>query len=124
VKAEKFLGSTPSPGNLLKIKHVTTWVSFSRQNFIVDKTEKYSTLLAESLAESTSLKTTPAGSDSELGPGNVDDDDYEPDQVNTKLCCKIISLFKKISNLFLQSGLVVSSPPAELRVVRSNPARL
>ncbi len=50
------------------------------QNFIVDKTEKYTTLLAESLAESTSMKTTPAASDSELGAGG-DDDEYQPDQV-------------------------------------------
>ena len=48
----------------------------------MDKTEKYTTLLAESLAESASMKTTPAASDSELGAGGGDDDEYQPDQVN------------------------------------------
>jgi hypothetical protein len=39
-------------------------------------------LLAESMAESASMKTTPTASDSELGgPGYIDDDDYKPDQV-------------------------------------------
>ena len=56
------------------------------KNFTVDKTEKYSTLLAESMAESASMKTTPTASDSELGgPGYIDDDDYKPDQVATNI---------------------------------------
>ncbi len=39
-------------------------------------------MLAESMAESASMKTTPTASDSELGgPGYIDDDDYKPDQV-------------------------------------------
>ena len=37
--------------------------------------------MAESLAESTSMKTTPAASESELGTGLGDDDEYQPDQV-------------------------------------------
>jgi len=56
------------------------YIYLSFQNFIVDKSEKYSTLLAESMAESASLKTTPTASDSEMG-GHMDDDDYQPDQV-------------------------------------------
>ncbi len=41
-------------------------------------------MLAESMAESASMKTTPTASDSELGgPGYIDDDDYKPDQVAT-----------------------------------------
>ena len=58
--------------------HLTQY--FLLQNFIVDRTEKYSTLLAESMAESTSLKTTPTASDSEMAT-HLDDDDYQPDQV-------------------------------------------
>ena len=50
----------------------------------MDKTEKYTTLLAESLAESASMKTTPTASDSELGAGAGDDDEYQPDQVSRK----------------------------------------
>lgn len=57
-------------------------------NMIVDRTEKYSTLLAESLAEvapstNTSVKTTPVGSDAEsvssAGGRFQDDVEYEPD---------------------------------------------
>ena len=54
-------------------------------NFIVDKTEKYSTLLAESLQQESagaSLKTTPAGSDHESASsgrsGPVVDKEYRP----------------------------------------------
>ena len=49
-------------------------------NFIVDRTEKFSTLLAESLADNqtnvSSRRTTPNVSDAEMD----DNDDYEPDQ--------------------------------------------
>jgi len=39
-------------------------------------------MLAESMAESASLKTTPTASESEMGVG--DDEEYKPDQVNIK----------------------------------------
>ena len=48
-------------------------------NRIVDKTEKYSNLLAESMLVDSSLKTTPAGSDSECGI-DVNDKEFVPDQ--------------------------------------------
>ena len=48
-------------------------------NRIVDKTEKYSTLLAESMMD-TSLRTTPAGSDSEGGVDDINDKEFVPDQ--------------------------------------------
>ena len=47
-------------------------------NFIVDKTEKFSTMLAESMAEpGSSLRTTPNVSDAEAD----DSDEYEPAEV-------------------------------------------
>ena len=49
-------------------------------NRIVDKTEKYSTLLAESMLVDTSLRTTPAGSDSEGGIDDINDKEFVPDQ--------------------------------------------
>ena len=49
-------------------------------NRIVDKTEKYSTLLAESMLVDTSLRTTPAGSDSEGGMEDINDKEFVPDQ--------------------------------------------
>ena len=36
------------------------------------------------MAESASMKTTPTASDSEMG-GHMDDDDYQPDQVNLRI---------------------------------------
>lgn len=69
-------------------KYKRFYIYLSFQNFIVDKTEKYSTLLAESMAESASLKTTPTASDSEMG-GHMDDDDYQPDQVKIWIILQI-----------------------------------
>ena len=48
-------------------------------NRIVDKTEKYSNLLAESMLVDSSLRTTPAGSDSECGI-DINDKEFVPDQ--------------------------------------------
>ena len=45
-------------------------------NFIVDKTEKFSSLMAESMEASNSLRTTPTSTDAEMD----DQDEYEPDQ--------------------------------------------
>lgn len=50
-------------------------------NFLVDKSEKFTSMIAESLTETNSVKTTPAPSDSEMGTAGQDDNDYEPDQV-------------------------------------------
>ena len=49
-------------------------------NRIVDKTEKYSSLLAESMLVDASLRTTPAGSDSEGGMDDVNDKEFVPDE--------------------------------------------
>ena len=49
-------------------------------NRIVDKTEKYSSQLAESMLVNASLRTTPAGSDSEGGIDDVNDKEFIPDQ--------------------------------------------
>ena len=49
-------------------------------NRIVDKTEKYSTLLAESMLVDASSRTTPVGSDSEGGIDDVNDKEFVPDQ--------------------------------------------
>ena len=73
-------------GNVEKLFHysVRTQIDQKRKqaldqhlNFIVDKTEKFSTMLAESMAEpGSSLRTTPNVSDAEPD----DNDEYEPDQ--------------------------------------------
>ena len=49
-------------------------------NRIVDKTEKYSTLLAESMLVDASSRTTPVGSDSEGGIDDINDKEFVPDQ--------------------------------------------
>ena len=49
-------------------------------NRIVDKTEKYSTLLAESMLADASSRTTPVASDSEGGIDDINDKEFVPDQ--------------------------------------------